>query len=79
MSKSKKITRLRYVTEYGVYRADHWGNISDQHTQLYFSNRKTCLLDDHGNGVHIEGDGISIDLNYSQYADLTHIMLAHHQ
>ena len=70
--------RIRYVGDYGIeYTAEHWGKPNDEHTILDAPN-ESLHLSDHGNGVHIEGFTLSIDLDYGQLSDLYHVIKAHH-
>lgn len=77
----EKILRLRYIPTDGsaeiYYDARSWGRMNDEHLQLDCNGEPVIKLEDHGNGVHIEGDGISIDLHYGQMADLYHALRAH--
>jgi hypothetical protein len=70
--------KIRYVGEHGIeYTAKHWGKMNDEHTVLD-SYGDFLHLSDHGNGVHIEGDRISLDLDYGQLSDIYHVIKAHH-
>lgn len=70
--------RVRYVSEAGVYQADHSGVTNDENTTIYYNGVHLVDIHDHGNGIHIEGDRISIDLDYGQVGDLYHALRAHH-
>lgn len=72
--------RVRYVCEdyEGVYRADQSGGSNDRRTVLTFNGRYLAEIRDHGNGVHLEAERVSIDLDYSQLADIYRVIQAHH-
>jgi len=76
--KKESRLRIRYISDEGLeYVADNWGTINDTHTLLTALGYETRVYDN-GNGLRIEGDMLSISLNYGQAADLYHAIKAAH-
>ena len=77
----KKIAegRMLYVTPYFKYEADWGGPINNEYLHLRCNGHDAVQIHDHGNGIHVEGDRMSVDLNYSQAADLYYALRAHNE
>ena len=79
-TKKKKEPRLRirYISDEGLeYVADNWGSMNDNHTLMTALGCETRVYD-HGNGIQVKGDRLSLQLDYGQVSDLYHVIKAVH-
>ena len=81
---------IKYKGDNWEYMASFKGPMNAQKTDLKgrwsnpFSSEKgpwrgVISLFDHGSGVRIEGENISVELDYSQVSDIYHLLDAHNR
>lgn len=78
MSNTKTL-RIRYITtDGGLYEATFEDReTGESRTALRYNRHKAASLEDHGNGVIINYEGNTLELDYGQMANLYRLFQAH--